>query len=260
MANGTRTAALTGLGVIGAIVALGSFWSAGRSPEVVPLAPLPLKSSGLDEAPEEVRAFLGRVLESLPEGGAGVTGYRFQHWKVADKPTHEAVGLKAVPGVGPEAVIARVMDVDHYPENVPHVKACEARRDPAYVRPAKVRFTQVVGVPGVAKVQQELVLVDAGTLRGYRVAYWYLLKPETNALDPKAGARSEFSVGAWLAAPGVVGYALSSWPRREDVNALQWASLTSGADVLARKVIEGNIDSLAGWAAKPDRQQGSPKP
>jgi len=91
-------------------------------------------------------------------------------------------------------------------------------------------------------------MVDAGPLKGYRVAYWYLLGAETEALDPMAGARSEFNVGAWLVAPGVVGYALSTWPRRGDVNGLQWVLLTSGADSLAKKVVEGNIDGIAAWS------------
>ena len=86
----------------------------------------------------------------------------------------------------------------------------------------------MISVPRLARIQHQLALVDAGTIKGYRVAYWYLIKDKTDALDPKSGARSDFNIGAWLAAPGVVGYALSSWPKRADVNALQWFSLTSG--------------------------------
>ena len=142
---------------------------------------------GLDGAPSEVREFLGRVLEELPEGGAGVTGYQFRHWEREGKPTHEALGIKAIPGVDPREVIARVMDVDGYEGNIAHVEACRSVRDPAPEPPESVHFFQRVSVPGVAKVQQELVLVDAGTIKGYRVAYWYLLGPETEALDPKAG-------------------------------------------------------------------------
>ena len=96
--------------------------------------------------------------------------------------------------------------------------------------PEKVRFFEVISVPKVARVQQELVLVDAGTVKGYRVVYWYLLKDKTRALNPKLDARSAFNIGAWLAAPGVVGYALSCWPERGDVNLLQWISLTTGAE------------------------------
>ena len=93
----------------------------------------------------------------------------------------------------------------------------------------------MISVPTVARVQHELVLVDAGTIQGYRVAYWYLLKDKTRVSGPEGRARSEFNIGAWLVAPGVVGYALSSWPQRDDVNALQWFSLTSGANALARR-------------------------
>ena len=199
----------------------------------------PVWQSSLDEAPPEVREFLGRVLEKIPEGGTGVTGYQFPHWEWEGKPTHEAVGLKAIPGADPQELIARVMDVDGYEGHIAHVEASRSEPDPAFTPPEKVRFFQVISVPRVAKVQQELVLVDAGTVKGYRVAYWYLLKDKTRSLDPKVGARSEFNIGAWLVAPGVVGYALSSWPRRDDVNALQWVSLTSGENALAKKSRRG---------------------
>jgi hypothetical protein len=47
---------------------------------------------------EEVREFLGRVLAKIPDRHPPVTGYQFSHWEWADKPTHEAMGLKAIPG------------------------------------------------------------------------------------------------------------------------------------------------------------------
>jgi hypothetical protein len=205
-------------------------------------------ASGLEEAPPEVREFLGRVLERVPEGGAGVTGYQFEHWEWKGRPTHEAVGLKAIPGVDSKELVARIMNVDGYPGKIAHVDAARSDPDPAFLPPGKVRFFQVVSVPNVARVQQELVLVDAGTIKGYRLVYWYLLKDQTRALDPKRAARSGFNVGAWLVAPGVVGYALSTWPQREDVNALQWISLTAGQNALAKVVVEGNIDGMAEWA------------
>jgi len=208
----------------------------------------PVRPPGMDGAPPEVREFLGRVLAELSEGGARVTGYQFRHWERAGKPTHEAVGIKAIPGVDPSEVIARIIDVDGYEGHVAHVEACRSLQDPARETLERVHFFQRVSVPGVAKVQHELVLVDAGTIEGYRVAYRYLLGPETEALDPAAGARSEFNVGAWLVAPEMVGYALSTWPRRGDVNVLQWALLTSGANGLAKKVVEGNIDGITAWA------------
>jgi hypothetical protein len=241
------------LGLIGGIVAV---IATRRRPEPPPaivtrMARKPVWPSPLDAAPSEVREFLGRVLAKIPVGDPPVTGYRFSHWEWADKPTHEAIGLKAIPGADPDEVIARVMDVDRYPDHIAHVEACRSVQDLNFVRPEEVHFYQVIRVPAVARVQQELVLVDAGMVQGYRVAYWYLLNDQTRSLDPKVAARSEFNIGAWLAAPGVVGYALSFWPRRDDVSALQWVSLTSGADALAKKVIEGNIDSMAAWAKKP---------
>jgi hypothetical protein len=211
----------------------------------------PVWPSPLDGAPSDVREFLGRVLAKIPDSDQPVVDYQFSHWERADKPTHEAMGLKAIPGADPQAVIARVLDVDRYPGHIAHVEACRSMQDPTFRRPEEVHFYQVIRVPAVAKVQHELVLVDAGTIQGYRVAYWYLLQDQTRSLDPKVAARSESNIGAWLAAPGVVGYALSSWPRRDDVSALQWVSLTSGADALAKKVIEGNIDGMATWAKKP---------
>ena len=213
----------------------------------------PVWPSGLDDAPAEVREFLDRILEKLSEGGSGVAGYQFSHWERAGKPTHEAIGLKAIPGAEPDAMLARIMDVDHYKGHVAHVEASRSCRDSSFTPPGKVRFYQVISVPSVARVQHELVLVDAGMVKGYRVAYWYLLEDRTRSLDPKAGARSESNIGAWLISPGVVGYALSSWPHRGDVNAIQWFSLTSGANALAKKVVEGNIDGMAAWAKNPEQ-------
>ena len=210
----------------------------------------PVLPAPIEGAPKEVQEFLDRVFEQVPDGGSGATGYRFQNWKQEGKPTDEAIGLKAVVGVTPDELIARVMDVQGYKANVAHVEECRSVSDPAFQPPRKARFFQIISVPGIAKVQQELVLVDAGTVKGYRIAYWYLLKDKTQSLDTKVAARSEFNIGAWLAAPGVVGYALSSWPVRADVNRLQWLSLTSGANALAKKVIEGNIDGLVEWAKK----------
>jgi hypothetical protein len=248
------------LGLLGGIVAGLAPWS---RPEQGPagsrrIARKPPPPSGLDGAPPEVREFLDRVLERVPEGGTGATGYQFHHWAWEGKPTHEAVGLKAIPGVEPREAIARVMDVDGYTKHLAHVATCRSVLDPAAEPPKRVRLFQVVRIPGIARVQQELLLVDAGTVKGYRVAYWYLLEGATDEVDAKTGARSAFNVGAWLVAPGVVGYALSTWPRRGDVNALQWISLTSGADALAERVVEGNIDGLAAWAM--DRAEAGPTP
>jgi hypothetical protein len=211
----------------------------------------PVGTSRVDDAPPEVREFLGRVLERVPEAGAGVTGYQFEYWDWQGRPTHEAVGLKAIAGVDTEELVARIKNVDGYAGRIAHVETARSEPDPDFLPPEKVRFFEVIRVPKVTSVQQELVLVDAGTIKGYRVVYWYLLKDKTRALNPKLYARSAFNIGAWLAAPGVVGYALSCWPERGDVNLLQWISLTTGENALAKVVVEGNIDAMAAWAKTP---------
>lgn len=221
----------------------------------------PARPTALDAAPPEVRALLACVLERLPEAGAGASGFECRLWEHEGRPTRAMLGLKAVEGLDPDRLIARVLDVDGYEGRIAHVVACRARPSPTPSAPGSVRLYQRVAVPGVARVQQELAMVDAGTIRGYRVAYWSLLRPETDALDPGDGARSDFNVGAWLAAPGVVGYAVSCGPRREDVNLMQWLSLTAGADAMAGQVVESAIDSMASWSMHREgsgRDQPSP--
>ncbi|WP_169978954.1 hypothetical protein [Tautonia rosea] len=204
--------------------------------------------SALDEAPPEVLALLSEVLTRMPPAGSGVAESQFFHWSTPGAPTQAALGIKAVPGVDPDALIRRVMEVDGYEGRIAHVLANQSRSIPAEEVPDRVTFAQRINVPGITTVQHELELVDAGTIEGYRVAYWFLLDEETAALDPSQGARSESNVGIWLAGPGVVGYAFHSWPKREDVNRIQWFSLTTGATVAASRIVERNIDDMAEWA------------
>ena len=153
------------------------------------------------------------------------------------------------------------MDVDGYKGKIAHVDVCRSKPGsrPASKNLKEVHFFQVLSVPGIAKIQQELAMVDAGTIKGYRIVYWYLLKDETRALDPKAGARSAHNIGAWLVAPNVIGYALHSWHERDHVNVVQWTTLTVGADVLAKKIVESNIDCMAAWAKKQGAVALAPK-
>jgi hypothetical protein len=202
----------------------------------------------LDDAPAEVIALLDEVLARMPSASSGVAESQFHHWTVPGAPTQAALGLKGVPGVDPDALIRRVMEVDGYEGRIAHVLVNESRSALAEDPPDRVAFRQRINVPGITEVQHELELVDAGSIRGYRVAYWFLLPEETASLDPSLGARSEANVGVWLAAPGVVGYAFHSWPRRDDLNRFQWFSLTTGAAVLARQIVERNIDDMANWA------------
>jgi hypothetical protein len=116
--------------------------------------------------------------------------------------------------------------------------------------PEKKRFYQRIKVPVIGSVHHELVLIRAGQVDDYEVAYWYMLEEETKALGKKKGFRSQYNDGAWLIKPGVVGYALSSAPIREDVGFLKWKALTIGADVAVSKVIRDNIEGMSRWAVR----------
>lgn len=192
--------------------------------------------------------FVDRVLSRIQ--GLTIREYTFKHWKVPDKPTEEAIGLLPIGGADPKKVLARVMDVDRYVGNIGYVSECRAVPDPRFVPPQKVRFYQRVKIPVLGEVHHELVLELAGTLGGYEVASWTLLEAETAALSTKSAIRSQTNEGGWFCQPGVVGYALSSVPRREDVGFLKWKALTAGADVAASKVIRDNIEGMARWAAR----------
>jgi hypothetical protein len=196
---------------------------------------------------ETKNAFLERVLGRLPKGP--VRDFTFTHWD-SGRPTSEALGILPVPGADPQKLLSRVMDVDHYLGNIGRVVESRAIADPAYVLPVKVRFYQRVKIPLVGEIQMDLVLERMGTLQGYEVAAWSLNEGHTAALDPKKGIRSAYNDGAWIVAPGIVGYALSSAPRREDVGFLKWQALTKGADVAAATAIKENIQAMSAWASR----------
>ena len=192
----------------------------------------------------EAEAFLQRVLSHL---GASQE-FAFSHWSHRGRPTDEAVGMLRIES-DPSRLLAAVMDVDHYVGNVANVSACQSKSDPRFVAPA-VRFYQRIEIPVLGALQHELVLRPLGEHQGFLCAGWDLLAEETNALDAKRGARSEYNHGVWLAGNGKVGYALGSAPKRDDVGLLKWKALTSGADVAAPKVIRQNIEGMAKWAAR----------
>jgi hypothetical protein len=196
----------------------------------------------------DLNPFMKRVLEKAPRAGAGVTDYVFKHWSVPGKITDEALGLLPVPGVDAKRFLAKVMDLDHYQGPIPHVVESRVIADPAYPPPTKARFYQRIKIPLLGDVHQEIAIELIGEHAGYEIAAWQMLERETAALSSKLGIRGQYNDGAWLVAPGVVGYALSSAPRRDDVGFLKWKALTSGADVAAAKVIRDNIAAMARWA------------
>jgi hypothetical protein len=50
--------------------------------------------------------------------------------------------------------------------------------------------------------------------------------------------------------PGIVGYALSSAPAKEDVGMLKYAAMTKGADASAPQVVKANIEGMARWSQR----------
>lgn len=196
----------------------------------------------------EHAAFVERVLSRLPAGKP--SSFTHKSWKHAGRPTEEGFGIMSIAGVDPEKIIDAVMDVDHYVGNVDHVGACRSISDGRFTPPEAVRFYQKVDLPLLGSVQHELVLHRLGELQGYTVAAWSLLGPETDQLSTKNGFRSDYNVGAWFAAPGVLGYALASAPKRGDVGRLKWAALTRGADAAASRVLKANIEGMASWASR----------
>jgi hypothetical protein len=190
--------------------------------------------------------FVERVLKRV--GSPQVTAFRFETWTVGGKPTAEGLGLLPVPGVDPQKFLERVMDLDHYVGPIPHVVESRTVADSRFQAPRQKRFYQRVKVPLIGELHQESVIELAGSQGGFEIAAWHLLEPETEALSPKTAIRAQYSDGAWLVAPGVVGYALSAAPRRDDVGFIKWKALTTGADVTASKVIRDNIAAMARWA------------
>ena len=189
-------------------------------------------------------AFLDRVFDRLRPPGQR---YHFESWRHGGRPTSEGLGVLPMHAVDIEAVVARVMDFDHYVGNVAHVVESRAVVDAAYQPPRQVRFYQRVKVPVLGPIHMELVRTDHGERDGWRVLGWHQ-HPATDRLDPDVAARSAYNVGAWLLRADGVGYALSSAPRKEDVGRLRYAALTRGADAAAPNVIKSNIEGMTRWS------------
>ena len=196
----------------------------------------------------EYEQFVDRIFQHLPP--TPPRDFSYAHWAHAGRPTEEGVALMPIPGADPARVIAAVMDVDHYTGNIEHVAECRAVADARFVAPDHVRFYQRVNLPLLGAVHHELVLHKLGEKKGFQIAAWEVLRAETDALSTKLGFRSDYNHGAWIVAPGVVGYALGSAPKRDDVGFLKWKALTSGADAAASRVLKANIEGMARWATK----------
>ena len=196
----------------------------------------------------EAKAFVDRVLPHLPRSAPAK--FSWKSWKYGGRPTAEGFGIMPIAGADPARIADAVMDIDNYVGNIQHVEESRSIADARYVPPQAVRFYQRVNIPVLGKVHHELVLHRLGQINGYEVTAWELLKAETERLNPKQGFRSDYNLGAWFAAPGVVGYALASAPMKSDVGRLKFATLTKGADAAASKVLKANVEGMARWAAR----------
>ena len=200
------------------------------------------------EGPLEHEAFVERVLARLP--ATTPTTFTFDSWSHGGRPTKEGFGILPIPGVDPKKIADAVMDVGHYVGHVEHVSESRVIADDRYTPPDAVRFYQRVDIPVLGAVHHELVLHRLGEHKGYTVLAWGILTAETDKLSSRLGFRSDYNHGAWLAAPGVLGYALGSAPKRGDVGFLKWKALTRGADAAASTVLKGNLRGMAAWAAR----------
>jgi hypothetical protein len=196
----------------------------------------------------EHEAFVQRVLAHLP--ATPPTSFAFDSWPHAGRPTKEGFGMLPIAGVDPAKIADAVMDIDHYVGNIDHVSVCRSVADERFTHPDAVRFYQRVDIPMLGTVQHELVLHRLGEHSGYTVLAWGLLSAETDSLNTRDGFRSDYNHGAWLAAPGVLGYALGSAPKRGDVGFLKFKALTRGADAAASRVLKGNLRGMAAWATR----------
>ena len=192
-------------------------------------------------------SFVDRALSRLPAGKP--QHYVFESWDQG-RSTKEGLGIIPIAGVDVDKVVAAIFDFDHYKGNVKHVVESRAIADARFEPPAAQRFYQRINIPGLGDMHYELVMRDLGEKKGYRVLAWETLGPETDKLDAKKGARSEYNEGAWFVAPGVLGYALASAPRKADVGRIKFAVLTKGADASAKQVLQGNIEGMASWASR----------
>ncbi|MEO0602963.1 MAG: hypothetical protein AAF211_16095 [Myxococcota bacterium] len=189
--------------------------------------------------------FVDRVFARL---STAPDNYEFQHWNHDGRPTDEGFGLIQVADVDPERLVAAVLDVDSYVGNIDHVKECRTIADDRFDGTTKKRFYQRIELPMLGAVHHELGIADLGERDGFRVVAWDVLRAETDALSAKQGFRSDYNQGAWLVKPGVVGYALSSAPKRNDVGFLKWQALTKGANAAASAVVKGAISGMVAFS------------
>jgi hypothetical protein len=188
-------------------------------------------------------AFLDRVLPHL----ADLSTEKFSHvsWRFENRPTSEALGILPVADNDVDAMVAHIVDVEAYPDNVRYVEGVDVvqRRSDT-----DVTYVQHMHLPIIGRIQVQINLSDYGMLEGYRVVAWDQDEDGTAALDKKQGARTAYNLGAWLLADDAVAYALSTAPVKSDVGTLKYLAMTRGADATASEVLRQNIQGMVTWA------------
>ena len=149
------------------------------------------------------------------------------------------MGLKPYAGVDIDAMVEHICDAENYPHNVQYVESTEVveRRSDT-----DVTYVQRMNLPVIGRVQVQINLADYGERDGWRIVAWDQDDDGTDDLDKKNGARTQYNLGAWLLREDGVAYALSSAPRKSDMNALKYMAMTKGAiSKLADRLLEKSL-------------------
>ena len=89
--------------------------------------------------------FLDRVFDHV--GELDRDRFNYKSWRFGGRPTSEGVGIMPGLEVDPEAVVARVLDVEAYPDNVDYVKKIivtdrRSASDVTYVQKMELPFDE----------------------------------------------------------------------------------------------------------------------
>lgn len=201
---------------------------------------------GIVMADAELEGFLSRVTEHL--AGLSRGGFDSASWRFENRPTTEGVGLKSGLEIDVDKMVACIMNVEDYPDNVQYVDSIEVRNR---VAEGDVNYVQRMKLPALGGMQVVLHLVDLGDRDGWRVVGWTQDDAATDELNPKkGGARTAYNLGAWLLKSDEVAYALSAAPVKKDVGTIKYALMTKGADATAGTVMKATIDGMTSWSQR----------
>ncbi len=194
----------------------------------------------------ELDAFLMRVMQHLP--AMSRDKFSTVSWRFEGRPTSEGLGLKPGVDLDVDKVAACILNVEAYAANLRFVQSCEITNR---IADSDFVYTQKMKLPVIGGVQVSLHMEDLGERDGYRVVAWDQDDASTQALNPKqGGARTQYSLGAWLIKPDELAYSLSSAPLKKDVGSIKYAIMTKGADATAGAALSTTIDAMIAWSQR----------